>query len=129
MMRAKNVLDSFKYAYQGIVYTLRTQRNMRIHVSAAALVILTAIFLKVTKVEMAILILSCNVVITSEMINTSIESTIDLYSRQRHPLAKIGKDVAAAAVLVSSISSAVVGTLILGPYIIIFLKKYIANSF
>ena len=129
MMRAKNVLDSFKYAYQGIVYTLRTQRNMRIHVSAAALVILTAIFLKVTKVEMAILILSCNVVITAEMINTSIESTIDLYSRQRHPLAKIGKDVAAAAVLVSSISSAVVGTLILGPYIIIFLKKYIANSF
>lgn len=129
MMRAKNVLDSFKYAYQGIVYTLRTQRNMRIHVSAAALVILTAIFLKVTKVEMAILILSCNIVITAEMINTSIESTIDLYSRQRHPLAKIGKDVAAAAVLVSSISSAVVGTLILGPYIIIFLKKYIANSF
>ncbi|MEK7435202.1 MAG: diacylglycerol kinase family protein [Cyanobacteriota bacterium] len=128
-MRAKNVLDSFKYAYQGIVYTLRTQRNMRIHVSAATLVILTGIFLKVTKVEMAILILSCNVVITAEMINTSIESTIDLYSRQRHPLAKIGKDVAAAAVLVSSISSAVVGTLILGPYIIIFLKKYIANSF
>ncbi|MFN8672105.1 MAG: diacylglycerol kinase family protein [Candidatus Sericytochromatia bacterium] len=123
MMRAKNVFDSFKYAYQGIIYSLKTQRNMRIHVSVAFLVVLISIYLKVTKLELAILVLACNVVITAEMINTSIESTIDLYSRQRHPLAKIGKDVAAAAVLVSSITSAIIGLLILGPYLLDFLKK------
>lgn len=123
MMRAKNVLESFKYAYQGIVYALKTQRNMRIHLSAFILIILVSIFFKITTIEFAILLLVGTIVVIAEMINTAIESAIDLYSRERHPLAKIGKDVAAGAVLMSSFSSVAIGVIILGPYLINFLRK------
>lgn len=123
MMRAKNVLESFKYAYQGIVYALKTQRNMRIHLSAFILIILVSIFFKITTIEFAILLLVGTIVVIAEMINTAIESAIDLYSRERHPLAKIGKDVAAGAVLMSSFSSVAIGVIILGPYLLNFLRK------
>lgn len=123
MMRAKNVLESFKYAYQGIVYALKTQRNMRIHISAFIVIILVSIFFKITAIEFAVLLLVGTIVVIAEMINTAIESAIDLYSRERHPLAKIGKDVAAGAVLMSSFSSVAIGVIILGPYLLNFLRK------
>lgn len=123
MMRAKNVLESFKYAYQGIIYALKTQRNMRIHLSALILIILVSIFFKITTIEFAILLLVGTIVVIAEMINTAIESAIDLYSRERHPLAKIGKDVAAGAVLISSFSSVAIGIIILGPYLLNFIRK------
>jgi diacylglycerol kinase (ATP) len=113
-IRAKNLLYSFKYAIEGIGYTLKTQRNMRVHTVAGTLVFFTGIFLGVTRLELAILVIVSSMVVVAEMFNTSVESAIDLYSRQRHPLAKIAKDVAAAAVLVSAISSFIVGLLILG---------------
>ena len=114
-IRAKNLFDSFKYAIEGIGYTIKTQRNMRLHVTGGILVFIAGIFLKVNRIELSILIIVSTMVIVAEMFNTSIESTIDLYSRQRHPLAKIAKDVGAAAVLVCAISAAIVGLLILGP--------------
>lgn len=115
IIRAKNLLDSFRYAFEGIGYTIKTQRNMRIHVLVCSLVLITAFFLKVSRLEICMLLIVSTMVISAEMFNTAIESTIDLYSRQRHPLAKIGKDVAAAAVLVCAVASALVGMLILGP--------------
>lgn len=129
MMRAKNVLDSFKYAYQGIIYALTTQRNMKIHISAFIVVVLVSIFFKITKIEFCILLIIGTIVIITEMINTAIESTIDLYSRERHPLAKIGKDVAAGAVLMASFSSVAVGVIILGPYLLDFSRKNLSIPF
>lgn len=121
-IRAKNIFDSFKYALEGIGYTIKTQRNMRIHVSVGTLVFLAGLYLKVSRIELSILVIVSTMVVVAEMFNTAIESTIDLYSRQRHPLAKIAKDVAAAAVLVSAVSSAIVGLLVLGPPLIKFIS-------
>ncbi len=114
-IRAKNLFDSFKYALSGIGYTLKTQRNMRLHVAVGFMVFISGIYLNISTGELALLVIVASMVVVAEMFNTAVESTIDLYSRQRHPLAKIAKDVAAAAVLVSAISAAVVGLLILGP--------------
>lgn len=115
IIRAETLIDSFKYAFEGISYCLKTQRNMRIHTVSGILVFIAGLYFDVTRLELAILVMVSSTVVVAEMINTAIESAIDLYSRQRHPLAKIAKDVAAAAVLVSAISAAIVGLLILGP--------------
>jgi diacylglycerol kinase (ATP) len=114
-IRARNLFDSFRYALEGIGYTLKTQRNMRLHFLGGILVFSAGKYLGVSKWDFALLIIVTTIVIIAEMFNTAIESTIDLYSRQRHPLAKIAKDVAAAAVLISAVAAAIVGLLILGP--------------
>jgi diacylglycerol kinase (ATP) len=114
-IRARNLLDSFKYALEGIGYTLKTQRNMRLHFCVGIIVFTAGAYLKVSKMDFALLVIVTTIVIIAEMFNTAIESTIDLYSRQRHPLAKIAKDVAAAAVLISAFGATIVGLLILGP--------------
>lgn len=124
-IRARNLLDSFKFAFEGIGYSLKTQRNMRIHVITGTIVFISAISLKLSFIEISILILVSSIVIVAEMFNTAVESTIDLYSRQRHPLAKIAKDVAAAAVLISALTALTVGLLILGPPIFKLAKDII----
>lgn len=122
-MRSKNIFASFKYAFEGFFYTIKTQRNMRIHTLVGLLALSIGVYLEVSKIELCILILVSALVMSAEMFNTAIESTIDLYSRQRHPLAKIGKDVAAGAVLICAISAAIIGMIILGPPILKILFK------
>ncbi|MBC7475485.1 MAG: diacylglycerol kinase family protein [Candidatus Sericytochromatia bacterium] len=124
-IRANNLFDSFKYAVEGIGYTIKTQRNMRLHLTVGIIVFIVSLYLQISRIELAILTMVVTMVIVAEMFNTAIESTIDLYSRQRHPLAKIAKDVAAAAVLISAISSALVGLLILGPPLWELLKNWL----
>jgi len=106
---------SFKNAFNGLWYVLRTQRNAWIHALATALVVTLAIWLQLSALEWAVLILTIGTVWTAEFVNTALEATVDLASPTRHPLAKVGKDVGAAAVLIASISSAIIGILILGP--------------
>jgi diacylglycerol kinase len=113
--KAANLLASFRFAAAGIYFCLRTQRNMRIHVVAGAVVMAAALWLRVPRGELALLAAVCSLVITMEMLNTAIESAVDLYTHRRHPLAKIAKDVAAAAVLISALNAVVVGLLLLGP--------------
>lgn len=125
IIRAETLIDSFKYALEGISYCLKTQRNMRIHTGVGFLVFVAGIGFRVSILELAVLVMVASTVIVAEMINTAIESAIDLYSRQRHPLAKIAKDVAAAAVLVSAFSAAIVGMLILGPPFFDFVSYFI----
>jgi len=120
-IRARNLLDSFRYAFEGIWYALKTQRNMRIHCLSGTLAIILGFYFKINYTQLAMLMIVCSMVIVAEMFNTSVESVVDLYSRQRHPLAKIAKDVCAAAVLVSAITALLVGTLILGPPIFKYL--------
>lgn len=111
-MRSRSLLWSFNYAIDGIVYALRTQRNMRLHMLAAAGVLTGGVLLDVTRLEMIALLLAIALVMTAELVNTAVEATVDLAVDSFEPLAKVAKDVAAGGVLVSSIVAAVVGYLV-----------------
>lgn len=124
-IRARNLFDSFRYALEGIGYTLKTQRNMRLHFFGGIIVFTAGTYFNISKWEFILLVIVTTIVIVAEMFNTAIESTIDLYSRQRHPLAKIAKDVAAAAVLISAVAATTVGLLILGPPLFDLIASYI----
>ena len=106
---------SFRYAFEGWLYVLRTQRNAWIHAAATIAVVILAFWLDVSRIEWAILILAITVVWMAEFANTALEAVVDLVSPEMHPLAKSAKDVAAGAVLVSACGAAVAGLLILGP--------------
>jgi undecaprenol kinase/diacylglycerol kinase (ATP) len=111
----KAFLRGFGFAFQGIAYVVRTQRNMRVHLVIAGLVILAGFVLRVTAVEWAILALTIGVVFSAEMVNTVAELAVDLLTQEYHPMAKIAKDVSAAAVFVSAVSAVGVGIAIFGP--------------
>ncbi len=94
---------------------MRTQHNAWIHATVATLVFLVALWLEIPPRDWAVLILTIAMVFAAEFINTSIEAVVDLASPTHHPLAKVGKDVGAAAVLVAALAAILVGLLILGP--------------
>ena len=106
---------AFHYAFQGWGYVLRTQRNAWIHSLIATIVFILGLWLKLSLQDWAIIILTAALVFSAEFINTAIEAVVDLATQEHHPLAKIGKDVGAAAVLVAALSAVLVGLLILGP--------------
>ncbi|HSL01149.1 MAG TPA: diacylglycerol kinase [Rubrobacteraceae bacterium] len=109
----QGVARSFEHAYRGLIYAVRTQRNMRFHVVVAALVLIASLLVGVSKLQLAILVLVIVMVFVTEMINTALEFAVDLVTREYRPLAKLSKDVSAGAVLVSSIGAVLVGYLIL----------------
>jgi len=115
MMTKSHPLNSFKYAFEGVRYALTTQRNLQIHVSVAVIVAIIGVWVRLKLVEWAIIALSIGLVIALELVNTALETVIDLTSPNIHPLAKVCKDVGAAAVLVGAGTAVVVGFLILGP--------------
>lgn len=106
---------SFGHAFRGWWYVLRTQRNAGIHVVIATAVFATSAWLRLDSLDWAILILTTAMVFTAEFLNTAIEAVVDLASPQRHPLAKVGKDVGAGAVLIAAVAAVLVGALVLGP--------------
>ncbi len=110
--KKSKTVQSFKNAVEGVVYCIKTQRNMRIHLLAALLVILGSLFLPLTRLDICILFIIITVVIVCEMVNTAIEKMVDLYSEKYHPVAKIAKDVSAGAVLISALSSIFIGYLV-----------------
>lgn len=110
----KTFLRGFVFAFQGIAYVMRTQRNARVHAAVALLVIVAAAWLRVTAVEWAVLCLTIGVVFSAEMINTVAELAVDLLTQRQHPLAKAAKDVGAGAVLVAAIAAIGVGLAIFG---------------
>ncbi|WP_010270265.1 diacylglycerol kinase family protein [Paenibacillus senegalensis] len=103
---------SFRYAYEGIKYALVTQRNMKFHFSASFIALFSALFFKISKLEILFLLLAITLVIVTELINTAIENAVNLAMPERHPLAKIAKDVAAASVLVAACFAVAVGLII-----------------
>jgi diacylglycerol kinase (ATP) len=113
--RSHSRLQSFRHAFSGWGYVLRTQRNAWIHLIATVAVIALGIFLDLKPHEWAVLTLAIGLVWTAEFVNTALEAVVDLASPELHPLARVGKDVGAAAVLISAVLAAVVGFLILGP--------------
>ena len=108
-------IASFGHALRGWQYVLKTQRNAWIHSLTAATVILLSWWLEIPPRDWAVLILTIAMVFTAEFINTSIEAVVDLASPQKHPLAKVGKDVGAGAVLIAALAGVLIGLLILGP--------------
>ena len=114
-MRSRNLAESFRFACAGLWYALRTQRNTRIHLAIAAGAIALGLWLGLSYTQWAVLALTIGFVLVSEMLNTVAETLVDLVSPGYHPLAKVIKDVTAAAVLLGAIIAVVVGLLILGP--------------
>lgn len=115
----KSRYHSFGHAFSGFRHVLQHERNAWIHTVASILVICVALWLNTPPVEFAILILTIGTVWTAEFINTSLEAVVDLASPEKHPLAKVGKDVGAAAVLIAAMSSVVIGIIILGPSLLL----------
>lgn len=110
--RAPSVLDSFNYAFEGIIHVLRTQRNMRIHFGVAVVVLVVAFASGATKLELIALLLSISFVLIAEMLNSALESAIDLSTTSFDPHAKLAKDIAAGAVLIATINAVGVGYLV-----------------
>ena len=111
-MKIKKTLESFNNAITGIIDTVRTERNMKIHLIVALCVLIASFFFDITKYEFLILAVTITMVIAAELINTAIEATIDMTTNYYHPLAKIAKNAAAGAVLITAINALLVGYII-----------------
>jgi diacylglycerol kinase len=111
------LLKSFRYAIEGLKYVVITQRNMRIHFITALVVLFLSLCLPLSKLEILILFISITLVLFGELINTSIETVVDMVTKEYHPLAKIAKDVAAGAVFLTAGLAFIVGTSIFFPYL------------
>jgi len=110
-------IAGFGYAFSGLWYALRTQRNARVHVAIAILAILLGIILHISAVEFAMIFVAITAVFMAEMFNTVFELCIDLTSTEYHPLAKIAKDISAGAVLLSAMLAIVIGLFVFGPHL------------
>lgn len=104
---------SFTWAFEGIVFVLRTQRNMQVHVAAGLLVLILAVVLGVSRFELLALVIVVSLVLVAEMFNTALEAAIDAVITSYHPLVKIAKDVAAGAVLIAALAAVATAYLIL----------------
>ncbi len=111
----KKRIKSFGYAGRGIRTVFDSEMNMKIHLVVTLLVIICGFFFKISLTEWLFCLLCFGLVLTAEMMNTAIENFVDLVSPQQHPLAGRAKDIAAGAVLISSIISAIIGLLIFIP--------------
>jgi diacylglycerol kinase len=111
----KTRIQSFRFAFAGWWYVVRSQQNAWIHVLASLVVLLLGIWLNLLPRDWAVIILSVALVWTAEFLNTALEAVVDLASPEQHELARTGKDVGAAAVLIAAGSSVLIGILILGP--------------
>src|SRR6478672_9302994 len=109
------IVRSFYFAFAGLAYLFRTQRNARIHAILAACACAVGLWLHISRVAWAVIVFTIALVLILEGLNTAIEAAIDLASPQIHPLAKAAKDLAAGMVLIAALASVAVGLLILGP--------------
>lgn len=127
-MQKINRIQSFQYAFAGIWYTIKTQRNAQIHAGIAIGIIGLGITLHISLAEWATLALTTGFVIAAEMLNTAIEAAMDHTTTDFHPQVKVVKDVAAGAVLVAAITAVLVGLFILGPRLLERMVFLLAGS-
>ena len=112
------LLRSFGFALTGLRYAFRTQANFRIHIAISLAVIVIGLGVQLGPIEWAVLIVTMMLVLAAELMNTALEATLDRVSVEQHPLAKVAKDTAAGAVLLSAGGAVLVGLLILGPHLL-----------
>jgi undecaprenol kinase len=115
MNGSRNFLRGFGFAFEGLVATLRTQRNMKFHAFAAAAAILVSCYARLQAGQWLWVLLSIALVWSAELMNTAVEHAVDLASPERSELAKLAKDAAAAAVLVAAAFSLAVAAIVLFP--------------
>ena len=111
-------ISSFKYAFEGWWYVLRTQHNAWIHAVLTIAVVIVGLWVELPLRDWAVLVLTFMAVWMAEFMNTALEAIVDMVQPEQHPLAKIAKDVAATAVLVGAIGAVIIGLLLLGPPLI-----------
>jgi diacylglycerol kinase len=114
----KKIINSFKYAIEGIVSSFRTERNMKIHVLATIIVIILGLMLKINTIEWCFCVISIVLVISAELFNTAIETIVDMISIEKNEKAKLAKDISAGAVLILAIGASIVGLVIFIPKIL-----------
>lgn len=108
-------IRAFGHAFRGWGYVMRTQRNAWVHAFISTAVVVLALWLHIPPLDWALLVLAMGMVWSAEILNTAIEAVVDLASPVHHPLAKVGKDVGAAAVLIAAGAALIIGLLVLGP--------------
>lgn len=108
----RKLINSFKYAIEGIKTSIKSEQNLKIHIVIMIFVIIAGIVFKISKFEWIICIILFGLVISLELVNTAIENVVDLVTIEKNPKAKIAKDVAAGAVLILAIISAIIGIMI-----------------
>lgn len=118
----KRLLRSFRYATEGLRYVIKHEQNMQIHLVVGTVVILFALILNIPLLHFLIVLLVIGIVFALEAMNTAIERTVDLVTKEYHPVAKVAKDVAAGAVLIFSIFAAVIGLWIFIPPLLNLLR-------
>ena len=116
--RAPSLLESFNFAFEGVIHVLRTQRNLRIHFAAAFAVLIAAVAVGVDRIELIALLISISFVLIAEMLNTALEAGIDVATTSFDPLAKLAKDIAAGAVLIATVTAVAVGYLVFSDKIV-----------
>jgi undecaprenol kinase/diacylglycerol kinase (ATP) len=119
-----NFWQGFVHAFAGVGYAIRTQRNMRVHLACAALAIILGVFFHISLLDFALLAIVIGAVLVMEMLNTVTEAIVDMVTQSYHPLAKVAKDVAAGAVLVSAIFAVIVGVLVFAPHLLALLAHH-----
>ena len=116
-------IQSFGHAFRGWFYVIQTQQNAWIHAVIATLVFAVGFWVKLPPRDWAVIMLTTAMVFAAEFLNTAIEAVADLASPAHHPLAKVGKDVGAAAVLIAALAAMLVGLLLLGPPLLVKLRE------
>lgn len=118
----KKFLNSFTYPIKGLKYAYRNEQNLAVDVGIALIVLIVGIIFKLNVTEWAIISLTVALVIGFELVNTAIEAVVDLVTEEYHPLAKVAKDTAAAAVFIMAIAAIIIGLIIFLPKIILIIK-------
>ncbi|MBE6051638.1 MAG: phosphatase PAP2 family protein [Clostridium sp.] len=113
-MKLKNLLDSFNYAITGIIETVRSERNMKIHLLTTIIVLVACFCFNISRLEFLVLAITITMVISAELLNTAIENIVDMITDVYHPLARIAKNAAAGAVLVTAINAVIIGYIVFG---------------
>ncbi|MDY0234627.1 MAG: diacylglycerol kinase [Gudongella sp.] len=111
-MKVKEFIDSFNYAISGILAALKLEKSLRVHYIAAITVMIASTLFNLSRIEFMILLFAVVLVVVLEMVNTAIEKTIDMITREYHPLARVVKDISAGAVLIATFNAVIVGYLL-----------------
>ncbi|MDP4096981.1 diacylglycerol kinase family protein [Paenibacillus sp. P96] len=117
--------STFRYALEGIRYTLRTQINMRMHAAISLCVIAAGIVFHISRMEWLFIITACALVMMAELLNTAVEAVVDLVSPDAHPLAKAAKDTAAGAVLLAAVFAVIIGLIVFYQPLLALLRHWL----
>ncbi len=123
--KKRTFIDSVINCLEGIIYTFKHENNFKREIIIAILVIATSFILKINYIEWGIVLLLINFVLVCELLNTALEKTVDLYTKEYNAIGKVIKDAAGGAVFIMCIFSAIIGTIIFLPKIIAIINRVI----